>query len=1077
MIYVGNTADENSLRLSNWGGQGYVTVRGAQPLYLGTSNATRVTVTAAGKVGIGTTAPGALLDSDSNANWSGGWRNNLRLTSDLYPCIRFYSQTINKTSLIGNNNDGGLWFAINGSGNAVGSYAMVIQPDGNVGIGTTTPGSNYWSSGGILHIKANFPGLVLESNSGRKFSIGSDYSAARGGWLSIRDETGNADRLVVDASGNVGIGIAGTTAITQKLHVAGTASITGAVTAGGNIELSHASTPHFQLQQTSGNKWRWYSDGTDSYIRNATGGWNVAKFTANADVGFYNSDGSATPFLWDASAERLGIGNTAPKAKLHVGTSPLVASDISTTAVFATNVAGAAYPLTISNTDTPTNGDSARMSFSFYNSWSATAWIGAVIENTVGALTGLGFATYGPGGLVERVRIATDGNVGIGVTDPDAKLEIKGTGGASGLTFKTTDNANNENFFIMDGGRMGLNYYPFTIGIPSSTAVSGGTVKFQIEEAGLFTVRTDGNIGIGTVTPVTQNGDMGTLVSIYSSASSKNTAISLTYTGGSDSQWAILEGRNNSSPAGEKRVAQIGLGNPAGGEQDRGAITFGVFRDGSYTEAARIISDGKVGIGTTAPASLLHVQTLAGGNYTGEVRVGGSNTTHGMLLSYTQISSTEGSIHVAPGYTNANALFKLRCSNGDTNQLVLKGDGNVGIGNAAPSSQLEVSAPGNGNGIKIQSTGGAVNRAPALHLNPLSTSANERNWSISPYRDHPESLSFASSNAKGGDGYSAATTRFIINGISGNVGIGTTAPSALFHVYESSAGEKNWYMENAGSGVGQLNIKGGSGRYMSLARSGTVGTILVDGAFKIMNHSGGWNTSIYCTAAGDVGIGHSNVYYKLDVSGTFRATGQAYLNGGLRIGGSNANCAGERLFNMPAFANGVANQKIDLYWTGAFWGYMEIEITSSYSNQNASGILTKSFALGLNASNAIYSNESWYSNVGGVTNNNFAISGVTWDSTNSRYRIQIVHRTSTGNGMTLKMRCLGAAASHTDTFMSGTTVSAVYTTDTTAFALPVVQLAAPNDNAWVGGYLGIGTATPAARLHIHNTSSGAHGLK
>ena len=84
----------------------------------------------------------------------------------------------------------------------------------------------------------------------------------------------------------------------------------GALTAGGNIELSHASTPHFQIQQTSGNqnKWRWYSDGTDSYIRNATGGWNVAKFTANADVGFYNSDGSATPFLWDASAESLTIG-------------------------------------------------------------------------------------------------------------------------------------------------------------------------------------------------------------------------------------------------------------------------------------------------------------------------------------------------------------------------------------------------------------------------------------------------------------------------------------------------------------------------------------------------------------------------------------------------------------------------------------------------------------------------------------------------------------------------------------------------------------------------------------------------
>ena len=112
-----------------------------------------------------------------------------------------------------------------------------------------------------------------------------------------------------------------------------------------------------------------------------------------------------------------------------------------------------------------------------------------------------------------------------------------------------------------------------------------------------------------------------------------------------------------------------------------------------------------------------------------------------------------------------------------------------------------------------------------------------------------------------------------------------------------------------------------------------------------------------------------------------------------------------------------------------------------------------------------------------MTNNNFAISGVTWDSTNSRYRIQIVHRTSSGNSVRLRMRCLTEGSNQTDTFMSGTTVSAIYTTDTTTFALPVKQLAAPSDNAWLDGYLGIGTATPGVKLHVYGANSETNVLK
>jgi hypothetical protein len=135
------------------------------------------------------------------------------------------------------------------------------------------------------------------------------------------------------------------------------------------------------------------------------------------------------------------------------------------------------------------------------------------------------------------------------------------------------------------------------------------------------------------------------------------------------------------------------------GEQYGGTMTFGARWDDDeakivfkmYQVSAGATYNARVGIGTGAinPLSMLHVCETDGGNYLGSLRVGGASG-FGIVMDYTQSAYTTGTMYVSPGYTSNDTLFKLGAASGNTNQLVLRGNGRVGIGTDAPSSKLQV---------------------------------------------------------------------------------------------------------------------------------------------------------------------------------------------------------------------------------------------------------------------------------------------------------------------------------------------------------------------------------------------------
>ena len=127
--------------------------------------------------------------------------------------------------------------------------------------------------------------------------------------------------------------------------------------------------------------------------------------SVNSDSGLWAGAGTGSVYL-STSTDNVGIGTTNPSAPLDVFAP--VASGTQRTALKLT-------------TPESTTGTGCNLDF-FQN----TANVGrlASVYEAAGQL-GMSFSTWNSG-LGERVRIDASGNVGIGTTDPDAKLHVNG---------------------------------------------------------------------------------------------------------------------------------------------------------------------------------------------------------------------------------------------------------------------------------------------------------------------------------------------------------------------------------------------------------------------------------------------------------------------------------------------------------------------------------------------------------------------------------------------------------------------------------------------------------------------------
>jgi hypothetical protein len=735
---------------------------------------------------------------------------------------------------------------------------MTILSNGNIGIGTTNPSSLFhlYNSNASGEVKLLFTDGSTGTTATSGFSIYKATNEEGFIWnysnASIKFGTSNTERMVIQTSGNIGIGTTNPSSLVH-LHNSNASGEVKLLFTDGSTGTS--ATSGFSIFK---------SGGDEGNI------WNYS----NASIRFGTSN---TERMCVSSSGNIGIGTTNPSSLIHLHNS---------------NSSG---EVKILLTDGST-GIGTTSGFSIFKSGSDDG----NIWNYSNASIRFGTSN------VERMSILSSGNIGIGTTNPSSLIHLHSSNASGEVKILLTDGSTGSNatsgFSIFKSGTDEGNIWNY----------SNASIRFGTSNTERMCLISSGNIGIGTTNPsslihlhnTNSLGEVKLLFTDGSTGTSASSGFAIFKSGGDDgyiwnySNTSIRLGTSNAERMCVLSSGNIGFGtnNPSSllhlhntnasgevkilltdGSTGIGATSgFSIYKSGddngyiwnysnasirfgtSNIERLCLSSSGNIGIGTTNPSSILHLHS---GSSSTEVKIlltdngTGSSSTSG--FSIYKSTGNEGYIW---NYSNAS----LRFGTNNTERLTILNNGNIGINNTSPSYLLDVN--GTINATAFRGDGSLLSN---LSLSGLSSSTV---FTVS--QGGTGASTFSAGRILFGNGTSAINTssNLFWDNSSNKLGIGKTNPATALDVNGTITATS---FIGSGSSITSLNATNITVGVLGVDRGGTgastfsAGQVLFGNGTSAINSSANlyWNNS-----SSFLGIGKTNPASALDVNGTIIAT-------------------------------------------------------------------------------------------------------------------------------------------------------------------------------------------------------------
>lgn len=674
----------------------------------------------ASSIGVGTASPGEALDVNgklrigADANGAGNSYLDFQRDSDNWQTARILanyggSGWLGQLNFL--TNTGGLKTSL--------ATAMTISGDGNVGIGTMSPTNHLtltssWGSytyPEAFSITGTYPSLAFRGTTSN--SVWLNHLAASNELTWYNSTTGynavdwlmkmslDANRLYV--AGNIGVG---TASPGYKLDVQGTGNFTQPVIVGTPTAASHAATKSYVdssvTQSTGGIS---YYSLSRTFSTGAVGDWvEIGKINTNGRAyygkvtveGHWNDHLAIEHYEFNATYYDGGINTSWVELPLRNGMGFYTQQQF---AVDAKNVGadgvylrvrlkfGATYSGPV-NVYVETNSTLTQSSGSGTGGSVLSGYLGNNLGWYFPVTTATNWGNSGTSGMF----INPSGNVGIGTTSPNGKLDVMKTSGGR-LQFL---NEGADVYNVLSSRNNADNaYLTYVVRSGDYVVETGGSERMRILSTG--------NVGIGTTGPIAKlhinqgniflNGNTAALT--YGAATDQFESGRIEFVSDAPGSWADNH---------------IGFytRNHSGGQAE--------------TEKVRITKEGNVGIGTTGPSYKFDVNGY--GQFSQPIIVGTPTAAgHAATKSYVDSVIVATSDMYVKG--NCTGAVTIDWSQGKTQHCVLTGNVTFTFANGQSGAAYKIILKQDATGSRIVTWPASVRwgsiGTPSLSVVPSKT--------------------------------------------------------------------------------------------------------------------------------------------------------------------------------------------------------------------------------------------------------------------------------------------------------------------------------------------------------------------